>query len=130
MAGEQGRPGSRDWSERLRRLGSRRGISPDRLSRARAGAAVEPENQYDARDDVCVGDMLDRRSVAAALRDARYLVHAAADYRLWAPASEDIVHTNLEGTRILMEEAARAGVERIVYTARAMSRGTRRARCL
>src|SRR5215470_8325911 len=75
-----------------------------------------PKTNIDARDDVRIGDMLDRPSVAAALRGARYLVHAAADYRLWVPASEDIVHTNVEGTRIVMEEAARAGVERIVYT--------------
>src|SRR5262245_27052989 len=41
-----------------------------------------PKANIDARDQVCVGDMLDRPSVAAALRGARYLVHAAADYRL------------------------------------------------
>jgi dihydroflavonol-4-reductase len=75
-----------------------------------------PKTNLDARDEVHIGDMLNRASVAAALRGVRHLVHTAADYRLWVPASEDIVHTNLEGTRILMEEAARAGVERIVYT--------------
>src|SRR5262249_46264581 len=75
-----------------------------------------PRTNVDSRDEVFIGDMLNRPSVAAALRGVRYLVHTAADYRLWVPASEDIVHTNVEGTRIVMEEAARAGVERIVYT--------------
>jgi dihydroflavonol-4-reductase len=75
-----------------------------------------PRTNIDSCYDVRIGDMLNRPSVAAALRGVRYLAHTAADYRLWAPASENIVHTNLEGTRILMEEAARAGVERIVYT--------------
>src|SRR5262249_9042037 len=38
------------------------------------------------------------------------------DYRLWAPLPGEIMRTNLEGTRHLMEEALRAGVERIVHT--------------
>ena len=50
------------------------------------------------------------------LNGARYLVHAAADYRLWAPSPDDLLRANVEGTRIVMEEALRAGVERIVYT--------------
>ena len=75
-----------------------------------------PRINVDPGDQVLVGDMLDRASVAAALKGARYLVHAAADYRLWAPSPDDIMRTNVEGTRILMEEALRAGLERIVYT--------------
>jgi dihydroflavonol-4-reductase len=67
-------------------------------------------------DEVVVGDMCDRASLVPALRGVRYLAHAAADYRLWAPSSDDIVRTNLDGTRFVMEEALRAGVERIVYT--------------
>ena len=67
-------------------------------------------------DEVVVGDMCDRASLVPALRGVRYLAHAAADYRLWAPSADDIVRTNLDGTRFVMEEALRAGVERIVYT--------------
>ena len=52
-----------------------------------------------------VGDLPRPRLVAAALKGMRYLVHAAADYRLWAPDPEEIVRTNVEGTRIVMEEA-------------------------
>jgi dihydroflavonol-4-reductase len=67
-------------------------------------------------DEVIVGDILDRASVATALKGARYLVHAAADYRLWAPSPDDLQRANVEGSRIVMEEALRAGIERIVYT--------------
>src|SRR6188768_1513438 len=67
-------------------------------------------------DEVVIGDMCDRASLVPALRGVRYLAHAAADYRLWAPPGDDIVRTNLEGTRFVMEEALQAGVERIVYT--------------
>ena len=66
--------------------------------------------------EVAEGDMRDPRAVAAAMAGQRYLVHAAADYRLWAPDMEEIVRTNRDGTRILMEQALQAGVERIVYT--------------
>ena len=66
--------------------------------------------------EVVEGDMRDRTAVAAALKGQRYLVHAAADYRLWAPDPEEIVATNRDGAVILMEEALRAGIERIVYT--------------
>jgi dihydroflavonol-4-reductase len=47
---------------------------------------------------------------------AKYLCHVAADYRLWANDPEEIIRTNREGTRNLMEAALAAGVERIVYT--------------
>jgi dihydroflavonol-4-reductase len=78
--------------------------------------ASSPRTNVDPRDEVVVGDILDRASVAAGLKGARYLVHAAADYRLWAPSPDDIVRANVEGTRIVMEEALRAGLERVVYT--------------
>jgi dihydroflavonol-4-reductase len=77
---------------------------------------ASPRVNIQSGDEVAVGDICDRASLASALRGVRYLAHAAADYRLWAPATEDIMRTNLEGTRLVMEEALRAGVERIVYT--------------
>ena len=46
----------------------------------------------------------------------RYIFHVAADYRLWARDPSEIFASNVEGTRNLMEEAMRAGVERVVYT--------------
>jgi dihydroflavonol-4-reductase len=78
--------------------------------------ALSPRTNIDARDDVVVGDILDQASIKSALKGVRYLFHAAADYRLWAPCSDDIIRTNVEGTRIVMTEALRASVERIVYT--------------
>ncbi|HXG79008.1 MAG TPA: hopanoid-associated sugar epimerase [Methyloceanibacter sp.] len=62
------------------------------------------------------GDMRDERAVSAAVSGARYVFHVAADYRLWAPDPEDIVRTNLLGTRTIMDAAETAGVERVVYT--------------
>src|SRR5262249_22932758 len=78
--------------------------------------ATSPRTNINPADHVFVGDMRDRASVAAALKGARHLVHVAADYRLWAPSPDEILHANVEGTRIMMEEALRAGIERVVYT--------------
>jgi dihydroflavonol-4-reductase len=75
-----------------------------------------PRTNIHADDEVAIGDLRDRASVAAALRGIRYVIHAAADYRLWAPSPGDILRSNVDGTRIVMEEGLRAGVERIVYT--------------
>jgi dihydroflavonol-4-reductase len=75
-----------------------------------------PRTNIHPDDEVVIGDIRDRASLVAALRGVRYLTHAAADYRLWAPAPDEIIRTNLEGTRYVMEEALRAGVERLVYT--------------
>lgn len=75
-----------------------------------------PRGNLNPDDDIVPGNIRDRASLALALREVRYLVHAAADYRLWAPLPDEIIRTNVEGTRCVMEEALRAGVERIVHT--------------
>jgi dihydroflavonol-4-reductase len=60
--------------------------------------------------------MRNESAVRAAAEGARYVFHVAADYRLWSPRPEEIVQTNVEGTRSVMEAARAAGAERIVYT--------------
>lgn len=77
---------------------------------------TSPTTNLHPDDEVVAGDLRDAGSLPPALQDARYLVHAAADYRLWAPSADELVATNVEGTRNLMAEALRAGTERIVYT--------------
>src|SRR5258708_3368221 len=62
------------------------------------------------------GDLRDPASVRNAMTGVRWLFHVAADYRLWAPDPSELAATNVTGTRTVMEEAMRAGVERVVYT--------------
>jgi len=66
--------------------------------------------------DFFEGDLRDRKSVERAMAGVRYTFHVAADYRLWARDPSEIFASNVEGTRNLMEEAMRAGVERVIYT--------------
>jgi len=62
------------------------------------------------------GDLRDAESVRRAMAGVRHLFHVAADYRLWARNPDELTQTNVAGTRLLMQEAMREGVERVVYT--------------
>jgi len=66
--------------------------------------------------EIVEGDMRDAASVARAMAGARYVMHVAADYRLWSSDREEIRRNNVTGTRTIMHAALQAGVERIVYT--------------
>ncbi len=66
--------------------------------------------------EVVVGDLTDLASLAEAARGCEALFHVAADYRLWVPDPARMYETNVEGTRNILQVAARAGVERVVYT--------------
>jgi dihydroflavonol-4-reductase len=84
-----------------------------------------PTININRADQVALGDICDRAKVAEALRGVRYVVHAAADYRLWTRSPNEMFAANVEGTRIVMEEALRAGVERIIYTSSVATIGLR-----
>ncbi|KUZ42102.1 hopanoid-associated sugar epimerase [Burkholderia territorii] len=73
-------------------------------------------NVADLDAEIVTGDMRDETSMRAALRGVRYLLHVAADYRLWAPDPHEIERANLEGAVATMRAARAEGVERIVYT--------------
>ena len=62
------------------------------------------------------GDVRDRESVAVALKGCRAVVHCAALYSFWTPNPSLIYETNVTGTRIVLEEAMKAGVSGCVYT--------------
>lgn len=58
------------------------------------------------------GDIRDEATVAKAMEGVRYVVHTAAALPLYS--AEDIHTTDVVGTRILLQAARRAGVERFV----------------
>jgi dihydroflavonol-4-reductase len=62
------------------------------------------------------GDLRHAASLEKAMAGVRRVFHVAADYRLWTPRPEEIYESNVNGTRLLLEAAERAGVERFVYT--------------
>ena len=62
------------------------------------------------------GDARDPASMARAMVGVARLFHVAADYRIWAPDTEEIVRNNLASTQTVMVTARDAGVDRVVYT--------------
>jgi dihydroflavonol-4-reductase len=61
------------------------------------------------------GDLTDAASLRRAAEGCRYVLHVAADYRLWVPDERAMMAANVEGTRALMRAAMAAGAERVVY---------------
>jgi dihydroflavonol-4-reductase len=62
------------------------------------------------------GDLRDPDSLRRAVEGCELVFHVAADYRLWSKHPADLYASNVDGTRNLLEAAARAKVERVVYT--------------
>jgi len=62
------------------------------------------------------GDLKDPQSLDRALEGTETLFHAAADYRLWAKKPQELMESNVIGTRNILQAARHASVKRIVYT--------------
>jgi dihydroflavonol-4-reductase len=60
-------------------------------------------------------DITDRRAVRRAMRGVTRVFHLAGTTRLTLPR-ETVFAVNVEGARIVLEEALRAGVERVILT--------------
>ncbi len=62
------------------------------------------------------GDLTDRESLLRAAARCAAVFHVAADYRLWVADPRPMYGANVEGSVNVLEAAAAAGVERMVYT--------------
>lgn len=74
--------------------------------------------------DIVRGDITDPESLRRAADGCAWLLHVAADYRLWAPDETAMYRTNIDGSLNVVESAAAAGVERMVYTSSVAVLGT------
>ncbi len=82
-------------------------------------ATVRPRSDVRSLEQLGVdtvrADVRDRRAVRRAMRDVDRVFHTAGTTNLRL-ARERVFALNVEGSRIVLEEALRAGVERVVYT--------------
>src|SRR5437867_12104827 len=62
------------------------------------------------------GDVSDRERLVSAMRGCDWCFHVAASYHLWLKDYAPMYAANVEGTRNVIEAAAKAGCSRIVYT--------------
>jgi dihydroflavonol-4-reductase len=65
-------------------------------------------------------DVRDRRSVRRALRGVERVFHCAGVTSVRPQDTERLFDVNVGGTKVVMEECLRAGVERVVYTSSAV----------
>ena len=86
------------------------------LLRLSVRSTSKRDNLEGIKAEIVTADMRDGEAMMKAMQGARYVFHAAADYRLWARDPSELVRNNLEGTRAVMQAAQGAGVERVVYT--------------
>jgi dihydroflavonol-4-reductase len=78
------------------------------------------------RVDALAGDLF-MPDLAAAMRGSDAVFHVAARYSLWRRDREDVLRTNVEGTRTVLRAAREAGVPRVVYTSSVAAIGVRAA---
>ena len=93
------------------RVLARRGHSLRLLTRANS----DHRNLEGLDAEIVVGDLTDPASLARAAAGCRYVVHVAADYRIWVPKPDDMMRANVEGALAMVRAAADAGAERIVH---------------
>jgi dihydroflavonol-4-reductase len=83
----------------------------------RVRALCRPTSQLRELDvERVAGDLRDPDSLRRAVESCELVFHVAADYRLWSKDPAELYSSNVEGTRNVLDAAARAGVERVVYT--------------
>ena len=82
------------------------------LADVRSLDLVEFDYPEKDRVDAVQGDIRDPAMVARCMQGVRFVIHTAAALPLYSP--EDIHTTDVVGTRILLEAAQKAGVERFV----------------
>ncbi|MFZ3310736.1 MAG: hopanoid-associated sugar epimerase [Xanthobacteraceae bacterium] len=95
---------------------ARRLLAAGHAVRVLVRSSSSQTNLGDPRLDIAEGDLRDAASIARAMTGISDVFHVAADYRLWARDPQEIIRTNVEGTRAVMHAALEAGVTRIVYT--------------
>ena len=69
------------------------------------------------------GDLLDPESLRPGMRGCDYVLHVAADYRLWVRDPKQMYAANVDGTRELLRIAREEGVRRVVYTSSVATMG-------
>ena len=88
---------------------------------------VRPRSRTDNLDgvpfDACEADVRDRAAIRRALKGVDRVFHIAGLQSTHPDDAERLFQVNVEGTRVVLDEALRAGVERVVYTSSAAAVG-------
>src|ERR1051326_3694735 len=92
-------------------------LARGRRVRAMIRASADPASLAGLDVEIVRGDIMDAAATARAVEGCGRVYHTAAGFLMWSKDPEqDIIRPSVEGTRNVMEAAAHAGVEKLVYT--------------
>jgi dihydroflavonol-4-reductase len=80
---------------------------------------IDPSSSSVSGAEVIEGSVTDPAAVAAAMSGVRRVFHTAGNPNLWARRKEAFRETNFIGTKIVLAEAERQGIDRFVFTSTA-----------
>jgi dihydroflavonol-4-reductase len=66
--------------------------------------------------EIVEGDVTDEDAMTGAARGAEWVFHLAAIYAIWTRDPERMRRVNVDGTRVVLDAARRAGAERTIVT--------------
>ena len=81
------------------------------------------DNISDLPAERILGDLRDVDSLKKGMAGCEFVFHVAADYRLWALDGKELYHSNVEGTRNILQAARESGVRRVIYTSSVATMG-------
>jgi len=85
--------------------------------RAMIRSSADPAPLAGLDVEIVHGDILNAADAATAVADCARVYHTAAGFLMWARDPErDIIRPSVDGTRNVLEAAAHANVEKVVYT--------------
>lgn len=84
--------------------------------RALVLAGEDTRNLADLEVERVVGDVTSPASLASAMKGVDVVFHLAAVFSLWREDAPRMLRVNVEGTRLVLEAARRARVDRVVHT--------------
>jgi len=85
--------------------------------RAMIRPSADPKLLETMNVQIVRGDIMDPTSTAAAVDGCGRVYHTAAGFLMWSKDPErDIIRPSVDGTRIVLEAAVKAGVDKVVYT--------------
>jgi dihydroflavonol-4-reductase len=91
-------------------------------------ALVEPGRNFNTlkgvEAEIISGDILDQESLKSAVRGCNYVIHAASSVAQWPIHSKRTLEVNINGTENIINAAADAKVERLVYVGSAACYGS------
>lgn len=100
-------------------------LAEERPVRALVRATSDCRNLDALPVEIVRGDLNDSESLRAAVDGCRFVMHVAADYRLWVPDAETMYETNVQGSLRVLQAAAETSVERMIYTSSVAVLGSR-----